>query len=70
VEDKKLFAGICPKCGNKYKEKEIAKLVICGQAHINMMCENGHKWTEFYSLCYQGYWNNGSIYDSFGELKQ
>lgn len=65
----KLFNRICPKCGELYIEQQVVKANIGSGAQINMRCENNHKWTEFYSLTYQGFWWDGKRYNSFGEEK-
>ena len=65
--ENKLFGRSCPVCGEIYKEYQIAKIHVGSGAQINLMCEQGHKWSEFYSLTYQGYWSNGKKYDSYGE---
>lgn len=67
--EEKLFGRTCPKCGDVYKECQFAKAGIGIGVHANMMCEQGHKWTEFYSLSYQGFWWDGKMYNSFGEEK-
>jgi hypothetical protein len=67
MEETKIINRICPKCGELYQTKEIAKVTLGGGAQINMSCENGHKWSEFYSLTYQGYWWSGKRYDSYSE---
>jgi hypothetical protein len=65
--EEKLFSRTCPKCGSICSEKQIAKVNLGPGAQVNMCCENGHKWTEFYSLTYHGYWWNGKMYNSYGE---
>lgn len=69
MEETKFINRICPKCGKLYQSKEIANVVLGGAVQINMSCENGHKWSEFYSLTYQGYWYSGKMYDSYGQEK-
>lgn len=65
--EEKLFGRTCPKCGDIYKECQFAKAGIGIGIHANMMCERGHKWTEFYSLSYHGFWWDGKRYDSYGK---
>lgn len=65
--EEKLFGRTCPKCGQLYLECQIAKANVGAGIQINMMCEQGHKWSEFYSLTYQGYWCEGTKYNSYGE---
>lgn len=65
--EEKFFGRTCPKCGDIYKECQLVKVGIGVGAQANMMCEQGHKWTEFYSLSYQGFWWDGKMYNSFGE---
>ena len=67
MEEKKLLTRTCPKCGNICLTAEVAKIVPSSIVHMNMTCEHGHKWTEFYSLAYQGFWWDGKKYDSYGE---
>ena len=67
MEDK-LFGRTCPKCGEPYKESQIAKVSLGAGAQVNLMCEQGHKWSEFYNLSYQGYWWDGKKYDTYGEV--
>lgn len=67
MEEKKLFGRFCPKCGEAYQTHEIVKIALCSGAQVNMSCENGHKWSEFYNLSYQGYWWDGKKYDTYGE---
>lgn len=57
----------CPKCGELYEECQIAKVGLGVGVHVNLRCPNNHKWTEFYSLVYRGYWSNHVMYDSYGE---
>jgi hypothetical protein len=68
-ETKKLFSRVCPKCGEMCQTKEISKVGIGPGAQVNMCCENGHKWSEFYNLAYTGYWWDGKLYDTYGEEK-
>jgi len=70
MEEKKFIGRICPKCGALYTEHQIAKAHLASGAQVNMSCENGHKWSEFYNLDYQGYWWDGKMYDSYGEEKK
>ena len=65
--EEKLFGRSCPKCGELYKECQIAKISLGAGAQVNLMCEQGHKWSEFYTLTYQGYWWTDSRYDSYGK---
>lgn len=69
MEDKKLFGRSCPRCGEACQTNEIVKVALGPGAQVNMSCENGHRWSEFYNLEYQGYWWNGKMYDSCGEEK-
>jgi hypothetical protein len=69
MEDKKLFGRTCPKCGEIYQSCELVKVHLGAGVQANMQCPNNHKWTEFYTLDYQGYWWDGKIYDSYGEPK-
>lgn len=70
MEDKKLFGRTCPKCNEVYQYCEFVKVHLGPGAHVNMQCSNGHKWTEFYSFEYQGYWWDGKRYDSCGEQRE
>lgn len=65
--ENKLFGRLCPKCGEMYKKYQIAKVALGPGAQINFMCEQEHKWSEFYSLSYQGYWWDGKRYDTYGQ---
>ena len=67
MEEKKMFGRICPKCGEICAELQIAKVALGPGAQVNLACEHGHKWSEFYGLDYQGYWWKGKRYDTFGE---
>ena len=67
MEDKKLFGKTCPKCGNVCSAKEVASVKLGAGVQINMMCEDSHKWSEFYSLTYTGFWWDGKKYDTYGE---
>ena len=67
MEDLKMFGRSCPKCGESYKDIEIAKAKLGPGVQINLMCEQSHKWSEFYTLFYQGYWWDGKKYDSYGK---
>lgn len=67
MEDIKLFRRSCPKCGETYRVCELAKVNLGGKVQYNMQCENNHKWSEFYSLDYQGYWWDGKLYNNYGE---
>jgi hypothetical protein len=67
MDGKKLFERTCPKCGVIYQDCEIAKVIFNSGVQVNMLCHNGHKWTEFYNFNYQGYWWNGKMYDAYGE---
>ena len=69
MEEKKLFGRFCPKCGEVCKTSEIAKGALGSGAQVNMSCEQGHKWSEFYCLTYTGYWWDGKKYDGYGEEK-
>lgn len=62
----KLFSRYCPKCNELYSNLEIAKVNLGSGVQINMQCENGHKWSEFFFLTYAGYWYTGTLYDSYG----
>lgn len=46
---------------------EIASVSLGPGIQVNMTCEQGHKWSEFYNLDYQGYWWSGKRYDTYGE---
>jgi hypothetical protein len=70
MTDKKLFGRSCPVCNETYQSCELAKVHLGAGVHANMECPNGHRWTEFYTLNYEGYWFNGKRYDSFGEEKE
>jgi len=70
MEEKKLFGRFCPKCCSVCQTYELAKVALGPAVQVNMTCENNHKWSEFYSLSYQGYWYNGKMYDSYGEEKK
>ena len=63
----KLFGRTCPKCGEVFKDCQLAKVGFGAGIYANMTCEQGHKWTEFYGLTYQGYWWDGKRYNSYGE---
>lgn len=65
----KILNRFCPVCNELYQDLEYAKISIAAKVQINMRCPNNHKWSEFYSLYYQGYWFNGKHYDSYGEEK-
>ena len=67
MENKKLFGRVCPSCGEIYKTRTVADVTLGGGAQVNMQCEHGHKWSEFYSLSYQGYWWYGKRYDTYGD---
>lgn len=67
--DKKIFAGFCPKCRELCQVQIITKVALGPGVQVDMSCVNGHKWSEFYSLDYQGYWWDGKMYDSYGEEK-
>ena len=67
MEDKKFVGGICPKCFEPYATQQFAKIALGSGAQINMTCEQGHMWTEFYNLCYQGFWWNGQKYDTYSD---
>ena len=67
MEEKKLFGRFCPKCNELYVESQIAQASLGAGAQVNLMCEQGHKWSEFYHLDYQGYWCEGKKYDTYGE---
>ena len=65
----KLFSKTCPKCGERCREHQFAKANLGSGVQVNMCCEQGHKWSEFYGLSYQGYWWDGKLYDSYGQEK-
>jgi hypothetical protein len=65
--EEKLFGRVCPQCGEVYKQKQVAKAAIGSGVQFNLTCEQGHQWSEFYSVSYQGYWFNGKRYDSYGQ---
>ena len=67
MEDKKLCGRLCPKCKEPYQTINIAKTSLGAGVQVNMLCENNHKWSEFYGLTYQGFWWAGKRYNSFGE---
>jgi hypothetical protein len=69
MEEKKLFGRFCPKCGAVCQTHEIVKVALGPGAQVNMSCEQGHMWSEFYHLLYTGYWWNGKHYDTYGEEK-
>lgn len=69
MEEKKLCGRLCPKCDEPCMTREVAKVSLGAGVQFNMQCENNHKWSEFYSLTYQGYWWDGKMYDSCGEEK-
>ena len=62
----KLFSRSCPKCTELYSSFEIAKVSLGAGVQVNMSCENNHKWSEFFSLTYTGFWWSGKMYDSYG----
>lgn len=68
MEDKKLAGWFCPECGEMFSTHQFANMSLGQGAQVNMSCEQGHKWSEFYSLTYQGFWSKGARYDSFGDL--
>jgi hypothetical protein len=70
MEEKKLFGRFCPKCGELCVAQEIVKTALGSGVQVNMSCEQGHKWSEFYGLNYQGYWWDGKKYDIYGEPKE
>ena len=67
MEERKIFDRFCPKCSAVYQTREIAKIALGSGVQINMSCENNHKWSEFYSLTYRGFWWDGKRYDTYGE---
>lgn len=67
MEEKKLFGKFCPKCGEVCQISEVAKVALGSGVQVNMMCNQNHKWSEFYQLAYNGYWWDGKKYDTFGE---
>jgi hypothetical protein len=67
MEEKKLFGKVCPTCGELYAECQYAVVALGVGVQINMMCEQQHKWSEFYHLTYAGYWCEGKKYDTYGE---
>ena len=67
MDEKKLFNRTCPKCGEIYRDRQVAKAGLSG-VQLNLICDQGHMWSEFYSLVYQGYWWNGKMYDTEGEV--
>lgn len=69
MEEKKLFGRFCPKCGEVCQTHEIVKVALGSGAQVNLSCEHGHKWSEFYHLTYIGYWWDGKHYDTYGEVK-
>ena len=69
MEEKKLFGRFCPKCGEVCQTQEIVKVALGSGAQVNLSCEHGHKWSEFYQLTYTGYWWDGKHYDTYGEVK-
>lgn len=48
-------------------ESQVAQVSLGAGVQVNLMCEQGHKWSEFYHLDYQGYWCEGKKYDTYGE---
>ena len=52
----KLEYRVCPECNNIYVKKSVAKITL-NFLDVSMECENGHKWTEHFSLTYDGYTN-------------
>ena len=67
MEEKKYFGKTCPQCGELCQTKEIAKIALGPGVTINMICEAGHRWSEYYSLDYRGYYYNGKKYNIEGE---
>jgi hypothetical protein len=67
MEEKKLFARLCPKCGKLCQTAEPTPINLGAGVQYNMQCEDGHKWSEFYCLTYTGYWWDGKKYDTYGE---
>lgn len=65
--EEKLFERTCPKCGKIYQTAEAAQVSLGAGIQYNMQCEDNHKWSEFYSLTYTGFWWNGKRYDSYGQ---
>lgn len=65
----KCDSRCCPVCDEIYEELEYAKVHLGAGVQINMRCANNHKWSEFYSFSYQGYWFKGQHYDSYGNAK-
>lgn len=65
--EEKLFGRTCPKCGEIYQILDFAKVSLGGGVNVNMQCPNGHRWTEFYSLTYRGFWWDGKRYSSYGD---
>lgn len=68
--EEKLFGRTCPVCGEVYTTCDLVKVGIGSGIQANMTCEQGHQWSEFYSLAYQGYWFDGKRYNSYGEQKE
>lgn len=68
MSEYKLLKNTCPKCGNIFKERQIAKIDLGLGIQVNLMCEDGHKWSEFYTASYRGYWWDGKKYNVYGEV--
>lgn len=62
----KLEGRICPDCGKLYASHDIRKVTLGPVVQIDMSCEAGHKWSEFYNLTYSGFWFTGKHYDAAG----
>lgn len=67
--EKKLFSRVCPKCGELCQAFALVKVDLGAGVQYDMQCENGHRWTEFYTLSYQGYWYDGKKYNSYGGVE-
>ena len=65
--EEKLFGRTCPKCGKLYQTAEATPVSLGAGVQYNMQCEDKHKWSEFYTLSYQGFWWDGKKYDSYSQ---
>lgn len=66
MEDKKLFGRTCPVCGEAYNKKNVGKIML-GFIAVDMTCEQGHTWTEHYTMTYTGFKHNNKEFDRFGQ---
>ena len=63
----KLKGRICPECGEVFT-KHNTRLVALDHILVDMICEKGHQWKEYYYLGYSGFTYQGKNYCSYGKL--